>query len=156
MEPQHKVLLEKRYQDLAETLTDVERLVEVLTQSGTLSQADCYELGHNCSSNCDKVSLLLKILMSKDRDHFAEFCSAVETTHPHLHPALLDGGLGPVDHTSGEKSKLQCVSFSKLFYSFIGFYCGTMKGMTFLWANWASYFEYGKSRDPLSFHLSWP
>uniref|UniRef100_A0A8C7XJX0 Discs, large homolog 5b (Drosophila), tandem duplicate 1 n=1 Tax=Oryzias sinensis TaxID=183150 RepID=A0A8C7XJX0_9TELE len=100
MEPQHKVLLEKRYQDLAQTLTDVERLVEVLAQSGTLSQADCYELGHNCSSNCDKVSLLLKILMSKDRDHFAEFCSAVETTHPHLHPALLDG-LGPVDHTSG-------------------------------------------------------
>uniref|UniRef100_A0A3P9J079 Discs, large homolog 5b (Drosophila), tandem duplicate 1 n=1 Tax=Oryzias latipes TaxID=8090 RepID=A0A3P9J079_ORYLA len=100
MEPQHKMLLEKRYQDLAETLTDVERLVEVLAQSGTLSQADCYELGHNCSSNCDKVSLLLKILMSKDRDHFAEFCSAVETTHPHLHPALLDG-LGPVDHTSG-------------------------------------------------------
>ncbi|RVE59716.1 hypothetical protein OJAV_G00191190 [Oryzias javanicus] len=100
MDPQHKELLEKRYQDLVESLTDVERLVEVLAQGGTLSQSDCYELGHNCSSNSEKVSLLLKILMSKDSDHFAEFCSAVETTHPHLHPTLLDG-IGPVDHTSG-------------------------------------------------------
>lgn len=104
MDPQHKELLEKRFQDLVESLTDVERLVEVLAQGGTLSQSDCYELGHNCSSNSDKVSLLLKILMSKDRDHFGEFCSAVETTHPHLHAALQDC-LGPVDHTSGEKSK---------------------------------------------------
>uniref|UniRef100_A0A3P8T4P9 Discs large MAGUK scaffold protein 5 n=1 Tax=Amphiprion percula TaxID=161767 RepID=A0A3P8T4P9_AMPPE len=100
MEPKHKELLEKCYQNLVESITDADRVVDVLAHCGTLSQSERYELGHNCSSNSEKVDLLLKILTSKDRDHFAEFCSALEATHPHLHSVLLNG-IGPVDHTAG-------------------------------------------------------
>ncbi|XP_041671268.1 disks large homolog 5-like isoform X2 [Cheilinus undulatus] len=100
MEPKHKELLEKCYQNLVESITDADRVVDVLAHCGTLSQSECFELGHNCSSNSEKVDLLLKILTSKDRDHFAEFCSALEKTHPHLHSVLLNG-TGPVDHSSG-------------------------------------------------------
>uniref|UniRef100_A0AAQ5YYZ9 Discs, large homolog 5b (Drosophila), tandem duplicate 1 n=1 Tax=Amphiprion ocellaris TaxID=80972 RepID=A0AAQ5YYZ9_AMPOC len=94
MEPKHKELLEKCYQNLVESITDADRVVDVLAHCGTLSQSERYELGHNCSSNSEKVDLLLKILTSKDRDHFAEFCSALEATHPHLHSVLLNG-IGP-------------------------------------------------------------
>uniref|UniRef100_A0A3B4VBI6 Discs large MAGUK scaffold protein 5 n=1 Tax=Seriola dumerili TaxID=41447 RepID=A0A3B4VBI6_SERDU len=100
MEPKHKELLEKCYQNLVESITDADRVVDVLAHCGTLSQSERYELGHNCSSNSEKVDLLLKILISKDRDHFAEFCTALEKTHPHLHSVLLNG-IGPVDHTTG-------------------------------------------------------
>ncbi|KAG7507592.1 disks large-like 5-like isoform X1 [Solea senegalensis] len=100
MEPKHKELLEKCYQNLVESITDVERVVDVLVHCGTLSPSERYELGHSSSSNSEKVDLLLKRLLSKDRDHFAEFCSALETTHPHLHSVLLNGS-GPVDHTTG-------------------------------------------------------
>ncbi|XP_042363636.1 disks large homolog 5-like isoform X1 [Plectropomus leopardus] len=100
MEPKHKELLEKCYQNLVESITDADRVVDVLAHCGTLTQSERYELGHNCSSNSEKVDLLLKILISKDRDHFAEFCSALEKTHPHLHSVLLNGS-GPVDHTTG-------------------------------------------------------
>uniref|UniRef100_A0A4W6ERK5 Discs large MAGUK scaffold protein 5 n=1 Tax=Lates calcarifer TaxID=8187 RepID=A0A4W6ERK5_LATCA len=100
MEPKHKELLEKCYQNLVESITDADRVVDVLAHCGTLSQSERYELGHNCSSNSEKVDLLLKILISKDRDHFAEFCQALEKTHPHLQSVLLNG-IGPVDHTTG-------------------------------------------------------
>ncbi|XP_008296925.1 disks large homolog 5-like [Stegastes partitus] len=100
MEPKHKELLEKCYQNLVESVTDADRVVDVLAHCGTLSPAERYELGHSCSSNSEKVDLLLKILLSKDRDHFAEFCAALEATHPHLHAVLLNG-TGPVDHTTG-------------------------------------------------------
>uniref|UniRef100_A0A8C5I0L8 Disks large homolog 5-like n=1 Tax=Gouania willdenowi TaxID=441366 RepID=A0A8C5I0L8_GOUWI len=91
MEPKHKELLEKCYQNLVESVTDAERLVDVLSHCGTLNQAERYELGHNCSTDPEKVDLLLKILMSKkDRDHFAEFCTALESTHPHLQSVLLN------------------------------------------------------------------
>ncbi|CAG5905331.1 unnamed protein product [Menidia menidia] len=100
MEPQHKELLEKCYQNLVESITDADQVVDVLVHRGTLSQSEHHELGHNCSSNSEKVDLLLKILISKDRDHFADFCTALETTHPHLHSVILDGP-GPPDHTTG-------------------------------------------------------
>ncbi|KAM9426415.1 disks large homolog 5-like [Pholidichthys leucotaenia] len=100
MEPKHKELLEKCYQNLVESITNADRVVEVLAHCGTLSQLERYELGHNCSSTSKKVDLLLKILLSKDRDHFPEFCAALETTHPHLHSVLLSS-IGPVDHTAG-------------------------------------------------------
>ncbi|XP_029977855.1 disks large homolog 5-like isoform X2 [Sphaeramia orbicularis] len=100
MEPKHKELLEKCYQNLVESITDADRVVDVLAHCGTLSQAERFELGHNCTSNSEKVDLLLKILIRKDRDYFAEFCSALEKTHPHLHSVLLNG-TGPVDHTTG-------------------------------------------------------
>uniref|UniRef100_A0A665X8Q0 Disks large homolog 5-like n=1 Tax=Echeneis naucrates TaxID=173247 RepID=A0A665X8Q0_ECHNA len=100
MEPKHKELLEKCYQNLVESITDADRVVDVLAHCGTLSQSERFELGHDCSSNSEKVDLLLKILVRKDRDHFAEFCTALEETHPHLHSVLLNG-FGPVDHTTG-------------------------------------------------------
>ena len=102
MEPRHLELLEKCYQNLVESMTDADRVVDALAHGGTLSQSERYELGHGCSSNAERVELLLKILLGKDRDHFAEFCAALEKTHPHLHSVLL-GGIGPVDHTTGER-----------------------------------------------------
>ncbi|XP_078147009.1 disks large homolog 5-like [Centroberyx gerrardi] len=100
MESKHKELLEKCYQNLLESITDADRVVDVLAHSGTLSQSERYELSHNCSSNSEKVDLLLKMLISKERDHFAELCTALEKTHPHLSSVLLNG-IGPVDHTTG-------------------------------------------------------
>ncbi|XP_039991170.1 disks large homolog 5-like isoform X2 [Xiphias gladius] len=100
MEPKHLELLEKCYQNLVESMTDADRVVDVLAHRGTLSQSERCELGRNCSSNSEKVDLLLKILIRKDGDHFAELCAALEKTHPHLHSVLL-GGIGPVDHTTG-------------------------------------------------------
>ncbi|XP_047194257.1 disks large homolog 5 isoform X6 [Hippoglossus stenolepis] len=100
MDPRNKELLETCYQNLVESITDADRVVEVLAHCGSLSPAERYELGHSCASNPEKVELLLKILMSKDRDHFSELCSALEKTHPHLHSVLLNG-TGPVDHTTG-------------------------------------------------------
>ncbi|XP_035997786.1 disks large homolog 5 isoform X2 [Fundulus heteroclitus] len=100
MELQHKELLEKHYQNLLESVTNPEQVVDVLARRGALSQPELLELGHRCVSGSDKVDLLLKVLMSKDRDCFAEFCAALEATHPHLRCLLLDG-VGPVDHTAG-------------------------------------------------------
>ncbi|XP_061565378.1 disks large homolog 5-like isoform X4 [Cololabis saira] len=89
MEPQHRELLEKCFPELLESVTDADRVVEALAHRGTLSQPERYELAHKCSSNSEKVQLLLKILLGKDRDYFGEFRSALEETHPHLHAALL-------------------------------------------------------------------
>uniref|UniRef100_A0A674N0Q7 Discs large MAGUK scaffold protein 5 n=1 Tax=Takifugu rubripes TaxID=31033 RepID=A0A674N0Q7_TAKRU len=100
MEPKHKVLLEKYYQNLVESVTDVDRVLDALAHSGTLTQSERYELGQKCSSSPEKVDLLLKTLFSKERDHFAEFCTALEKTHPHLHSMLL-GDTGAPDHTTG-------------------------------------------------------
>lgn len=102
MEPKHKELLEKCYQNLVESITDADRVVDALAHCGTVSQSERYELGHNCSTSSEKVDLLLKILLSKDRDHFAEFCTALEETHPHLHTLLLSD-IGAVANTSGKK-----------------------------------------------------
>uniref|UniRef100_A0A8C7FQ07 Discs large MAGUK scaffold protein 5 n=1 Tax=Oncorhynchus kisutch TaxID=8019 RepID=A0A8C7FQ07_ONCKI len=101
MESKHKELLDKCYQNLLESITHADRVVEVLSQTGTLTQSERYELGHNCSSNSEKVVLLLKILISKERDHFKDLCAALEKTHPHLNSALLMNGVGEVDHSSG-------------------------------------------------------
>lgn len=102
MESKHRELLDKCYQTLLESVTDADRVVDLLARSGALSQAECYELSHDCSSDSEKVDLLLKMLLGKERDHFGELCSALEKTHPHLTSVLLNG-VGPVDHTSGEK-----------------------------------------------------
>uniref|UniRef100_A0A8C5AY45 Discs large MAGUK scaffold protein 5 n=1 Tax=Gadus morhua TaxID=8049 RepID=A0A8C5AY45_GADMO len=100
MESKHKELLEKCYQNLMESITDADAVVGVLAHSGTLSQSERYELEHNCTSNSEKVDLLLKMLISKERDHFRDLCTALEKTHPHLSSVLFNG-TGPVDHISG-------------------------------------------------------
>ncbi|CAL8303007.1 unnamed protein product [Lota lota] len=99
MESKHKELLEKRYQNLMESITDADAVVDVLAHSGTLSQSERHELDHNCTSNSEKVDLLLKMLISKESDNFRDLCTALEKTHPHLSSVLLNG-TGPVDHSS--------------------------------------------------------
>ncbi|XP_055085426.1 disks large homolog 5-like [Periophthalmus magnuspinnatus] len=99
MEPKHRALLEKCSPDLVEQVTDPDRLVDALVRSGAMSQSEGFELGHSCSSNSEKVELLLKILQRKDTDCFMEFCAALETVHPRVHALLLDR-TGP-DHSTG-------------------------------------------------------
>ncbi|XP_077086988.1 disks large homolog 5 isoform X1 [Siphateles boraxobius] len=90
MDPKHKELLEQCQEKLSESVTDVDRVLELLAQSGSLSPAERAELDRNCSSSAEKVHLLLKTLVEKkERDHFQEFCWALEKTHPVLLSALL-------------------------------------------------------------------
>ncbi|XP_051968922.1 disks large homolog 5-like isoform X3 [Xyrauchen texanus] len=98
MDPKHKELLEQSEQKLSESVTDVDRLLELLAQSGSLSPAERTELDKNCSSSADKVHLLLKMLVeNKEIDHFQELCWALEKTQPLLLNSLL-----PVDnHNTG-------------------------------------------------------
>lgn len=92
MDPKHKELLEQCQQKLSESVTDVERLVELLAESGSLSPAERAELDAHCSGGAEKLRLILKTLLEKkDRDHFQEFCWALEKTQPVLLSALLPG-----------------------------------------------------------------
>lgn len=102
MEPKHKELLDQYHQNLLESITDAERVVEFLAKTGTLTQVERFELENNCSSSSEKVDLLLKMLMSKERDHFQDLCLALEKTHPHLYSTLVVNGGGSMDH-SGKK-----------------------------------------------------
>uniref|UniRef100_A0A8C1VPI7 Discs large MAGUK scaffold protein 5 n=1 Tax=Cyprinus carpio TaxID=7962 RepID=A0A8C1VPI7_CYPCA len=97
MDPKHKELLEQCQQKLSESVTDVDRVLELLAQSGSLSPAERAELDTSCSGSAEKVLLLLKTLLEKkDRDHFQEFCWALEKTQPVLFHALSEAG-GNVD-----------------------------------------------------------
>ncbi|XP_016144430.1 disks large homolog 5-like [Sinocyclocheilus grahami] len=99
MDPKHKELLEQCQRKLSESVTDVDRVLELLAQSGCLSPAERAELDANSSGGAEKVLLLLRTLLEKkDRDHFQEFCWALEKTQP-----LLLGALLPVEnhHSSG-------------------------------------------------------
>uniref|UniRef100_A0A8C2E603 Discs large MAGUK scaffold protein 5 n=1 Tax=Cyprinus carpio TaxID=7962 RepID=A0A8C2E603_CYPCA len=85
MDPKHKELLEQCQQKLSESVTDVDRVLELLAQSGSLSPAERAELDATCSGSAEKLRLLLRTLLEKkDRDHFQEFCWALEKTQPVL------------------------------------------------------------------------
>nr|XP_020458848.1 disks large homolog 5-like [Monopterus albus] len=102
MEPKHKELLDQCHQNLLESITDADRVIELLIVSGTLSQLDRFELDQNCSSSAEKVDHLLKMLMSKESDHFLDLCVALEKAYPDLYTALFsNNGGGPVDHSTG-------------------------------------------------------
>uniref|UniRef100_A0A8D0CUB0 Discs, large homolog 5a (Drosophila) n=1 Tax=Sander lucioperca TaxID=283035 RepID=A0A8D0CUB0_SANLU len=88
MEPKHKELLDQCHQNLLESITDADRLIELLIVSGTLSQLDRFELDQNCSSSAEKVDHLLKMLMNKESDHFLDLCVALEKAYPDLYTAL--------------------------------------------------------------------
>uniref|UniRef100_A0A668A6L1 Discs, large homolog 5a (Drosophila) n=1 Tax=Myripristis murdjan TaxID=586833 RepID=A0A668A6L1_9TELE len=88
MEPKHKELLDQCHQNLLESITDADRLIELLIVSGTLSQLDRFELDQNCSSSAEKVDHLLKMLMNKESDHFLDLCVALEKAYPDLIVAL--------------------------------------------------------------------
>ncbi|XP_038148825.1 disks large homolog 5a isoform X2 [Cyprinodon tularosa] len=102
MEPKHKELLDQCHQNLLESITDADRVIELLIVSGTLSQLDRFELEQNCASSAEKVDHLLKMLMNKESDHFLDLCVALEKAYPDLHSALFsNNGGGPVDHSTG-------------------------------------------------------
>ncbi|XP_075894558.1 disks large homolog 5-like isoform X2 [Nelusetta ayraudi] len=102
MEPKHKELLDQCHQNLLESITDADRLIELLIVSGTLNQLDRFELDQNCSSSAEKVDHLLKMLVNKESDHFLDLCVALEKAYPDLHAALFgNNGGGPVDHSTG-------------------------------------------------------
>ncbi|XP_028323991.1 disks large homolog 5a isoform X2 [Gouania willdenowi] len=100
MEPKHKELLDQCHQNLLESITDADRLIELLIVSGTLSQLDRFELDQNCSSSAEKVDHLLKMLMNKESDHFLDLCVALEKAYPDLYAALFSSNV-PVDHNTG-------------------------------------------------------
>uniref|UniRef100_A0A674AU06 Discs, large homolog 5a (Drosophila) n=1 Tax=Salmo trutta TaxID=8032 RepID=A0A674AU06_SALTR len=93
MEPKHKELLEQFHQNLLDSITDADRLIELLIISGTLSQLDRFELDQNCSSSAEKVDQLLKMLVNKESDHFLELCVALEKAYPDLYSALFTNGV---------------------------------------------------------------
>lgn len=107
MEPKHKELLDQCHQNLLESITDADRVIELLIVSGTLSQLDRFELDQNCSSSAEKVDHLLKMLMSKESDHFLDLCVALEKAYPDLHSALFRNNGGPVDHSTGKSPLLR-------------------------------------------------
>lgn len=103
MEPKHKELLDQCHQNLLESITDADRVIELLIVSGALSQLDRFELDQNCSSSAEKVDHLLKMLMNKESDHFLDLCVALEKAYPDLYAALFgNNGGGPVDHSTGK------------------------------------------------------
>uniref|UniRef100_A0A8C8FUF2 Discs, large homolog 5a (Drosophila) n=1 Tax=Oncorhynchus tshawytscha TaxID=74940 RepID=A0A8C8FUF2_ONCTS len=89
MEPKHKELLDQCHQNLLDSITDADRLIELLILSGTLSQLDRFELDQNCSSSAEKVDQLLKMLVNKESDHFLELCVALEKTYPELYSLVM-------------------------------------------------------------------
>ncbi|XP_030627570.1 disks large homolog 5a [Chanos chanos] len=101
MEPKHKELLHQYHQNILESITDPDQLIELLSKSGTLSQQEKQDLDQNCTSGAEKVEQLLKTLMNKESDHFLDLCVALEKTYPHLYTELFTNGAGPVDHISG-------------------------------------------------------
>ncbi|XP_051945488.1 disks large homolog 5a isoform X2 [Xyrauchen texanus] len=106
MEPKHKELLHQCHQNLLESITDADRLIELLSKSGTLSEQETFELDQNCSSSAEKVDQLLKMLMNKQSDHFLELCVALEKTYPHLYSALFTNSGGPADQSGSTYSIL--------------------------------------------------
>ncbi|XP_076855983.1 disks large homolog 5 isoform X2 [Brachyhypopomus gauderio] len=101
MDPKHKELLDRWHQNLLESITDVDRLLEVLAAGGSLSQAELRELEKRCSTSAEKVDLLLKTLVGKEKDHFQDLCAALEKTHPRLYSTLSVNGAGLLDHPTG-------------------------------------------------------
>lgn len=113
MEPKHKELLDQCHQNLLESITDADRLIELLIVSGTLNQLDRFELDQNCSSSAEKVDHLLKMLVNKESDHFLDLCVALEKAYPDLHAALFgNNGGGPVDHSTGKSCPGDGLSFT--------------------------------------------
>ncbi|XP_063290271.1 disks large homolog 5 isoform X2 [Pelobates fuscus] len=106
MEPKHKELLQQCHQNLVESISDADRLLNVLEEAGTLTLRDRQELDSSCSTGQDKVDLLLKMLLVKERDHFQDLRVALEKTEPHLLSILYLNGLGTGDTAGSTYSVL--------------------------------------------------
>ncbi|XP_069836966.1 disks large homolog 5 isoform X2 [Dendropsophus ebraccatus] len=106
MEPKHRELLQQCHKNLVESVSDADRLLNLLEESGTLTLRDRQELDSSCSSHHDKVDLLLKMLLVKEKDHFQDLRVALEKTEPHLLPILYLNGLGSGDTAGSTYSVL--------------------------------------------------
>ncbi|KAM9134746.1 disks large homolog 5 isoform 2-T2 [Pangshura tecta] len=108
MEPKHKELLAQCRQSLAQSMTEVDKVIELLEAAGTLSPRDLHELqeaagGGAGAGAASKADRLIQLLLAKDRDHFQDLRVALEKTQPHLLPILyLNGVAGaPPGETAG-------------------------------------------------------
>ncbi|XP_044152386.1 disks large homolog 5 isoform X3 [Bufo gargarizans] len=106
MEPKHRELLQQCHQNLVESVSDADRLLNVLEEAGTLTLRDRQELDSSCTTHQDKVDLLLKMLLVKEKDHFQDLRVALEKTEPHLLPILYLNGLGSEDTAGSTYSVL--------------------------------------------------
>ncbi|XP_075697912.1 disks large homolog 5 isoform X3 [Rhinoderma darwinii] len=106
MEPKHRDLLQQCHKNLVESISDSDRLLNLLEESGTLTLRDRQELDGSCTTQQDKVDLLLKMLLVKEKDHFQDLRVALEKTEPHLLPILYLNGLGSGDAAGSTYSVL--------------------------------------------------
>lgn len=102
MEPKHKELLAQCRQSLAQAMTEVDKVVELLEAAGALGPRDLRDLE---AAGGGKAELLIALLLGKERDHFQDLRVALEKTQPHLLSILyLNGVAGPpaAAETAGE------------------------------------------------------
>ncbi|XP_020861753.1 disks large homolog 5 isoform X5 [Phascolarctos cinereus] len=99
MEPKHRELLAHCQQSLAQAMTEVEAVLGLLEAAGALSAGDRRQLEEDTAAAGGaggpgaKAELLLKLLLSKERDHFQDLRVALEKTQPHLLPILYLNGV---------------------------------------------------------------
>lgn len=102
MEPKHKELLAQCRQSLAQAMTEVDKVVELLEAAGALGPRDLRDLE---AAGGGKAELLIALLLGKERDHFQDLRVALEKTQPHLLSILyLNGvaGTPAAAETAGE------------------------------------------------------
>ncbi|XP_060092707.1 disks large homolog 5 [Heteronotia binoei] len=90
MEPKHKELLAQCRPSLAQAMSEVDRVVELLEAAGALGPHDLRQLrdaaagSEGGAAGARKAELLLQLLLAKERDHFQDLRVALEKTQPHL------------------------------------------------------------------------
>uniref|UniRef100_A0A672VFE1 Discs large MAGUK scaffold protein 5 n=1 Tax=Strigops habroptila TaxID=2489341 RepID=A0A672VFE1_STRHB len=103
MEPKHKELLAQCRQSLAQAMTEVDKVVELLEAAGALGARDLRDLE---AAGGGKAELLITLLLAKERDHFQDLRVALEKTQPHLLSILyLNGVAGAPAETAGTTGK---------------------------------------------------
>ncbi|XP_075361271.1 disks large homolog 5 isoform X6 [Mycteria americana] len=90
MEPKHKELLAQCRQSLAQAMTEVDKVVELLEAAGALGPRDLRDLE---AAGGGKAELLIALLLAKERDHFQDLRVALEKTQPHLLSILYLNGV---------------------------------------------------------------
>ncbi|KAJ7415773.1 hypothetical protein WISP_76277 [Willisornis vidua] len=90
MEPKHKELLVQCRQSLAQAMTEVDKVVELLEAAGALGPRDLRDLE---AAGGGKAELLIALLLAKERDHFQDLRVALEKTQPHLLAILYLNGV---------------------------------------------------------------
>ncbi|XP_066099025.1 disks large homolog 5 isoform X1 [Saccopteryx bilineata] len=109
MEPQRRELLAQCQQNLAQAMTEVEAVLGLLEAAGALSPGERRQLDEEAGGS--KAELLLKLLLTKERDHFQDLRAALEKTQPHLLPILyLNGVVGPPQAAEGAGSTYSVLS----------------------------------------------